>query len=197
MLANDVLALSTLLTDTQAAAQGLTSVPASSAASSSADAGAITSPAQIGALVPAVPAAPAKPKAKAKAIWADDDSALTQPYVEDPSDLRKRPEYEVRYKQRVGVYDMYSGMDFEKDPSSMRCEEMVIVIQMPQTRSAADVVCDVKETVLDVRSEQYKLILPLPRKVYTNKGAAKWDDRAKSLSVTLVVNYEDYVTKIL
>jgi len=165
---------------------------------------AYATPAQIGPSVPSTTAATtssAKKKTSDKDIWTEDEVAGKAPgeaeYVEDPSDTRERPEYEIRYKQHVGVYDVYSGIDFEKDPSTMRCEEFVVVIQMPKTATSAAIACDVKEQCLDVRSEEYKLVLPLPRKVYPNKGSAKWDARTHNMSVTLVANYEHYVTKIL
>eukprot|EP01001_Neometanema_parovale_P010832 NODE_7067_length_796_cov_126.377415_g6828_i0.p1 GENE.NODE_7067_length_796_cov_126.377415_g6828_i0~~NODE_7067_length_796_cov_126.377415_g6828_i0.p1 ORF type:complete len:185 (-),score=34.49 NODE_7067_length_796_cov_126.377415_g6828_i0:167-721(-) len=179
--ATDLFALDKLLSD-----DAPTTAPPKPAA-----AAAIT-PASIG---PPVSQPPKKATDK-NAIWAEEEVSSSN-YYNDPSDKRQRPEYDLRFKQRLGTNDMFLGMDFDKDPSTMKAEELVIAIELPGTDDLSDVQCDVKETLLDVRSSKYKLILPLPRKVYPNKGNAKWDGKTQTLTVTCVCNYEHYITKIM
>jgi len=44
--------------------------------------------------------------------------------------------YEFRYKQSVTTSDNFLGMS-GKDPSSICCEQLVLVVQLPQTTAAA------------------------------------------------------------
>jgi hypothetical protein len=44
--------------------------------------------------------------------------------------------YDFRYKQSVTTSDNFLGMS-GKDPSSTCCEQLVVVLQLPQTASAA------------------------------------------------------------
>eukprot|EP01062_Namystynia_karyoxenos_P041037 TRINITY_DN29858_c0_g1_i1.p1 TRINITY_DN29858_c0_g1~~TRINITY_DN29858_c0_g1_i1.p1 ORF type:complete len:220 (+),score=95.82 TRINITY_DN29858_c0_g1_i1:104-763(+) len=112
-------------------------------------------------------------------------------------DDRARPEYEVLFKQRVGTNDVYLGLDFERDPSSNCCEEMVVRVHMPKECRADDIQLDVQEERIDLRSDHYRLLLPLQRKVYTNRGSAKWEKDTKRMVITLVLNREGFDTKLL
>lgn len=44
--------------------------------------------------------------------------------------------FEFRYKQSVSTSDNFLGMS-GKDPSSTCCEHLVVVVQLPQAKSAA------------------------------------------------------------
>eukprot|EP01006_Ploeotia_vitrea_P042729 TRINITY_DN66658_c1_g14_i1.p1 TRINITY_DN66658_c1_g14~~TRINITY_DN66658_c1_g14_i1.p1 ORF type:complete len:195 (+),score=28.13 TRINITY_DN66658_c1_g14_i1:30-614(+) len=156
-----------------------------------------TSPAQLGdaALAAGKSAEETKAKqAKKGEIWAEDE---LDEYAEDPNDKRIRPEFEILYKQFVGSSDVFLGVDYEKDPSTMKAEQMVVVLSMPECKSAAEVSCDIQESLLDIHTSVYKLRLPLPKRVYTNKGSCQWDKDKKTLRVTLHCNYEHMITKVV
>lgn len=40
-------------------------------------------------------------------------------------------------------------------------------------------------------------MLPLERKVYANKGSAKWDGKTETLRITLPIDYSGYASKII
>lgn len=128
-------------------------------------------------------------------IWAVDE--LPGEYDVAAGDERERPEHEVLFKQAVGTNDAYLGLDFERDPSSACCEELVVRVLMPKESRAEDIQLDVQEERLDLRSDNYRLLLPLQRKVYTNRGSAKWEKDKKRMVITLVLNREGFDTKML
>eukprot|EP00163_Fabomonas_tropica_P033328 TRINITY_DN869_c0_g1_i1.p1 TRINITY_DN869_c0_g1~~TRINITY_DN869_c0_g1_i1.p1 ORF type:complete len:195 (+),score=32.92 TRINITY_DN869_c0_g1_i1:325-909(+) len=116
-------------------------------------------------------------------IWDEDE--VPNEYTE-VDDGRTQPEYEILYKQSIGSSDTYLGMDFDKDPSSMSCEALLVRIFLPSTKFA-DVTLDVTATTLKVRTDKYKLILALPREVKDKDGSAKFDADKGKLEVTLPV----------
>jgi hypothetical protein len=94
--------------------------------------------------------------------------------------------YEFIYKQAVQTTDAYLGMS-GKDPSSTCCEELLVRIQLPAARSAAELDLDVKPQVLRLTSAAYRLRLALPHKVDDQRGSAKWDAAKKVLNVCLPI----------
>eukprot|EP00667_Euglena_gracilis_P023756 EG_transcript_26976 len=150
-----------------------------------------------GSIGPPVKAVPEEPPAPGKnAIWTPAEVARTAGW-NDPSDTRKRPEFTIKYKQQVGASDVYLGLDWEKDPSSMRCEDIIIDVHLPGSKGPSEFQLDVKEEFVDLRSKLYKLMLPLERKVYANKGSAKWDGKTETLRITLPIDYSGYASKII
>eukprot|EP00756_Hemistasia_phaeocysticola_P040552 Hpha_TRINITY_DN16868_c3_g9::TRINITY_DN16868_c3_g9_i1::g.152751::m.152751 len=123
-------------------------------------------------------------KAVGNDIWDVDEL----PGEYETGDDRERPEHEILFKQRVGTNDVYLGLDFERDPSSACCEEIVVRVLMPKESRAEDIQLDVQEEKLDLRSSHYRLLLPLTKKVFTNKGSAKWEKDKKRMVITLAVN---------
>ncbi|KAJ6653546.1 hypothetical protein lerEdw1_009126 [Lerista edwardsae] len=107
---------------------------------------------------------------------------------EAAGDPRQQPQYEVLFKQHVGAEDLFLGMS-RKDPSTACCEEMLIRIQLPDTR-AADITLDIQEKVLDLRSPQKKLLLHLPHPVDTRSGRACFLAEKGTLEVTLRLQRE-------
>eukprot|EP01063_Lacrimia_lanifica_P014922 TRINITY_DN2150_c0_g1_i1.p2 TRINITY_DN2150_c0_g1~~TRINITY_DN2150_c0_g1_i1.p2 ORF type:complete len:219 (+),score=98.67 TRINITY_DN2150_c0_g1_i1:1283-1939(+) len=101
---------------------------------------------------------------------------------------RERPEYEMLHKQAVTSNDVYLGLDFEKDATSASCEEMTVRVELPKEHSAADIHLDVKQDMLDLRSPHYRLLLPLQKKVLTNRGSARFEKDKKRMVITLVVD---------
>ena len=129
-------------------------------------------------------------------IWDDDevDACAVAAY-----DSRERPEYTFLYKQKIGANDVYLGLDYEKDPSSASCEELLLRVDMPKDASAQETHLDVKADSVDLRSANYRLVLPLPKKVLTGRGSAKWEKDKHRMVITLVVDREaeGLVTKII
>ncbi|XP_076004819.1 dynein axonemal assembly factor 6 [Genypterus blacodes] len=124
-------------------------------------------------------------KNNSKEIWSEEEVAEGSQY-EDLTDPRPQPEYEIILKQSVGTEDMFLGLS-RKDPSSMCCEAMLVKIKLPDTK-ASDVVLDVKETFLDLRTPKYKLGLHLPHPVQSQEGKAQFYSEREELQVTLLMN---------
>ncbi|XP_039255465.1 dynein axonemal assembly factor 6-like [Styela clava] len=126
-------------------------------------------------------------KKDSQAIW-DEEEVLTSTLYQDDDDGRPQPEFDISYKQKVSSEDMFLGST-GKNPSSACCESLVIKIKLPDTKMK-DVDLQVKEHVLDCRSDKYKLILPLPHPVDPDKGSAKFDSATHTLVVTLSMKRE-------
>jgi hypothetical protein len=158
--------------------------PGTPAALTPADIGAAASRAES-----AETAKPAKALRDPKAIWADaevakeDDSLLLDADRED--DGRKRPEYDILYKQSVTSEDMYLGMG-DMDPTSSKCDTMVVKIRLPG-ESIGEVDLDVKRQSIVLRSKQYKLATYLPHKVRNEDGKAQWLKDKEQLVVSLPI----------
>ncbi|XP_075752820.1 dynein axonemal assembly factor 6 isoform X2 [Pelodiscus sinensis] len=69
---------------------------------------------------------------------------------DDIWDPREQPEYEILFKQQVGAEDMFLGMN-RKDPSTACCEDMLIKIKLPDTKSS-DIALDIQDKILDLRT---------------------------------------------
>ena len=135
-------------------------------------------------------------KKDAKAIWDvselvddfDDDSSEEG---EDGSGLRI-PTYEFMYKQAINTADAFLGMAHNKDPGSRSCEDMVLKIHLPGTRSMRELDLEVETDRLRLRSATYKLNLYLPHKVDADEGKAEWDQKLETLKVTARIREEEY-----
>uniref|UniRef100_A0AAQ4PEA9 Dynein axonemal assembly factor 6 n=1 Tax=Gasterosteus aculeatus aculeatus TaxID=481459 RepID=A0AAQ4PEA9_GASAC len=121
-------------------------------------------------------------KEDSKDIWSEEEVGEGSQY-DDPADPRPPPEYEVILKQSVGTEDLFLGLN-RKDPSSMCCEAMLVKIKLPETE-ATDVVLDVKEKFLDLRTPKYKLGLHLPHPIHSQGGKAQFFSERGELEVTL------------
>ncbi|XP_019968303.1 dynein axonemal assembly factor 6 [Paralichthys olivaceus] len=121
-------------------------------------------------------------KRNSKDIWSEEEVADGSQF-DDLTDLRPQPEYEIILKQSVGTEDLFLGLS-RKDPSSMCCEAMLVKIKLPDTK-AADVVLDVKEKFLDLRTPKHKLGLHLPDAVHSQEGRAQFFSEREELEVTL------------
>lgn len=150
-------------------------------------------PADIGASASSAAATESAKVAKAprdpKAIWADDevarddDTLLIDADRED--DGRERPKYDILYKQSVTSEDMYLGMG-DKDPSSSKCNIMVIKIMLPG-EVIGEVDLDVKRQAIVLRSNKYKLATYLPHPVRSDDGKAQWIKDKGQLVVSLPI----------
>lgn len=123
-------------------------------------------------------------KENSKDIWSEDEVAEGSQY-EDLADPRPQPEYEIILKQSVGTEDVFLGLN-GKNPSSMCCEAMLVKIKLPDTE-ATDLVLDVKEKFLDLRTPKYKLGLHLPHPIYSHEGQAQFFSERGELEVTLLM----------
>ncbi|XP_053186542.1 protein PIH1D3 [Scomber japonicus] len=121
---------------------------------------------------------------KNKDIWTEEEVAEGSQY-DDLADLRPQPEYEIILKQSVGTEDLFLGLS-RKDPSSMCCEAMLVKIKLPDTK-ATDVVLDIKEKFLDLRTPKYKLGLHLPHPIHNQEGKAQFFSEREELQVTLLM----------
>eukprot|EP01065_Artemidia_motanka_P032914 TRINITY_DN39890_c0_g1_i1.p1 TRINITY_DN39890_c0_g1~~TRINITY_DN39890_c0_g1_i1.p1 ORF type:complete len:240 (+),score=113.20 TRINITY_DN39890_c0_g1_i1:69-722(+) len=156
-------------------------------------------PAGLGPKEHAIPNTTFSKEKKKKAVASGNDiwDVDELPGEYELGDERERPEHEVLFKQRVGTNDVYLGLDFERDPSSSCCEEMVVRVAMPKEERAEDIQLDVQEEKLDLRSAHYRLLLPLQRKVHTNRGSAKWEKDKKRMLITLALNRDGFATQLL
>ncbi|XP_061587022.1 protein PIH1D3 [Cololabis saira] len=123
-------------------------------------------------------------KKNSKDIWSEDEVAEGSHY-DDLADPRPQPEYEIILKQSVGAEDLFLGLS-RKDPSSMCCEAMLVKIKLPDTK-AKDVILDVKEKFLDLRTPKYKLGLHLPNPIHKQEGKAQFFSEREELEVTLLM----------
>ncbi|CAK6965645.1 protein PIH1D3 [Scomber scombrus] len=123
-------------------------------------------------------------KKYSKDIWSEEEVAEGSQY-DDLADLRPQPEYEIILKQSVGTEDLFLGLS-GKDPSSMCCEAMLVKIKLPDTK-ATDVVLDIKEKFLDLRTAKYKLGLHLPHPIHNQEGKAQFFSEREELQVTLLM----------
>lgn len=126
----------------------------------------------------------AKPKVykDPKAIWDADE--VDENIDDDINDGRTRPKYEFLYRQAVGTEDAYLGSN-DKDPSSTCCEDIVLRVELPGTQKIGDLDLDVQATHVRLESALYKLSMYLPHRVDEEKGAAKWDSKKETLTITL------------
>ncbi|XP_071347694.1 dynein axonemal assembly factor 6 [Trachinotus anak] len=132
-------------------------------------------------------------KKNSKDIWNEEEVAEGSQY-DDLADPRPQPEYEIILKQSVGTEDLFLGLS-GKDPSSMCCEAMLVKIKLPDAK-ATDVVLDVKEKFLDLRTPKYKLGLHLPHPIHSQEGKAKFFTDREELEVTLLLKRSTDFIKI-
>lgn len=114
--------------------------------------------------------------------------------LEDFKDSRKRPDFDILFKQRVGSEDVFLGMS-GVTPSSIHCDTILVKVTMPGAQ-LADVDLDVTEQRITVSSSQYKLATYLPVRVKHKEGNAKWDSAKQVLSVTLPIEPSDFLSGV-
>jgi hypothetical protein len=124
-----------------------------------------------------------KEKVDGAEIWDETEVQTSEELQLQVKDSRKRPDYDVLYKQRVGSEDLYLGIG-EVTPASASCEMIVLKIALPGD-SISDLDLDVKKQTLVLKSKIHHLATYLPHPVDHNSGEAKWDGDKCVLSVTL------------
>jgi hypothetical protein len=123
-----------------------------------------------------------------KAIWDEyvDKIPGEDDIVDDPFDTRKRPRYDILYKQSVGSEDVFLGLG-DKSPATEDCEAMVVKVHFPGCK-LGDLELNVTERKFSAESRELRLSMFLPLPVHHKSGKAKWDARKEVLAVTLLLN---------
>ncbi|XP_062863886.1 protein kintoun [Trichomycterus rosablanca] len=121
----------------------------------------------------------------------ENPSLPTVPMQADPSttkdsSLPTQPNYTIKYRSMVDLQDYRSTRDSAPSP---RPKEIIITIDLPLLKSAADVDLDVTEKTLTLESRKpaYKLELELSYPVDDDRGDAKFNKAKKQLTITLPV----------
>ena len=100
-------------------------------------------------------------KKDTKAIW--DVSELVDDFDDDSEEEGEDgvglsiPTYEFLYKQAINTADAFLGMAHNKDPGTRSCEDMVLKISLPGTKSMRELDLEVETDRLRLRSATYKL----------------------------------------
>lgn len=145
----------------------------------------VVNPGDIGPLRPASKVhTPLQKDKSSKEIWNISEVPEGSEF-DDFLDPREQPEYEILFKQRVGSEDIFLGMN-RKDPSTACCEDLVVKIQLPNTK-ASDMSLDIRRKFLDLRTPKYKLGLHLPHPVNEKTGKAQFKVDTETLEVTLTM----------
>ncbi|XP_069698702.1 dynein axonemal assembly factor 6 [Periplaneta americana] len=107
------------------------------------------------------------------AIW-DESEVPEDSVVDDSSDPREKPEFELSYRQAVTPEDVFLQLG-AKTPGTASCEDLVVRVSLPG-EARDQVHLAVKRRHLDVRSPRYRLALALPHPVDPDEGRAEWRD---------------------
>ncbi|CAJ1418967.1 unnamed protein product [Effrenium voratum] len=137
-----------------------------------------------------------QPKKKdTQAIWQPEEfKASSGVVVKAEGDDRAIPRYEVMPRQKLNASDAYMNLQ-EMDPSSDRCQELLIKIWLPGTQ-LKDISLEVLEDRVLLQAPKHQLNLALPHKVRKDAGNAKWDKLAGVLSVVVPIDQKiKYFTK--
>ncbi|KAG6925614.1 PIH1 domain containing 3 [Chelydra serpentina] len=122
-----------------------------------------------------------------KDIWNSEEVPEGSEF-DDIWDPREQPEYEILFKQQVGAEDIFLGLN-RKDLSTACCEDMLIKIKLPDTKSS-DITLDIQDKILDLRTPKKKLLLHLPHPVDSKNGKACFISEKETLEVTLRMKRE-------
>mmetsp|Transcript_44744 Transcript_44744/g.54782 ORF Transcript_44744/g.54782 Transcript_44744/m.54782 type:complete len:218 (+) Transcript_44744:52-705(+) len=129
-----------------------------------------------------------QPKKKdVQAIWqADEFKAASGVVVKSEGDDRVMPKYEILPRQKLAASDAYLNLQ-EMDPSSDRCQELLIKIWLPGEQ-LRDISLDVLEDRLLLQATKHQLNVALPHRVQKDSGNAKWDKLQGILSVCVPID---------
>ncbi|KAM3137934.1 hypothetical protein pb186bvf_010015 [Paramecium bursaria] len=104
-------------------------------------------------------------------------------------DNRQRPEVEVMYKQSVAAEDVYGGWS-GIDPSSLKCQALLLKIQLPNTKGS-ELQLEVYKQELVLQTTKYYLDYILPYQVQEKNGKAKWISDKFVLEIELPILREE------
>ena len=128
-------------------------------------------------------------KTETNEIWNPEELPDKIDLIGKEDTTRKRPHFDILYKQNVTSEDMYLGMT-GKNQSSHSCNFLTVRVDLPGAKTK-ELNVDITGTKLVVQSEKYKLVLSLPHRVRDKDGKAKWDSDKSRLSITLPIVRED------
>lgn len=114
-------------------------------------------------------------------IWSEDD--FKEENIEETG--KEKPDFEIFYKQDVGVEDVYFGLN-GKDISSNSCDQLSIRIKLPNT-NLKEISIEVKSESIHLNTPKYVLNQILQYKVNKDKSNAKWDKEKETLSISLPI----------
>ncbi|XP_058810818.1 protein kintoun [Phymastichus coffea] len=98
------------------------------------------------------------------------------------------PTFFIKHQSNIDMDEFMETKDAKMHVATPK--NLVIIINLPLLKSAADATLDVQDRHLSLKSERpakYHLELPLSYKVDPDKGNAKFDSKLKKLTVTLPV----------
>ncbi|XP_075469979.1 protein kintoun [Ascaphus truei] len=103
-----------------------------------------------------------------------------------PDEEATVPQYTIRHRSYVELQDYRDSRDSVPSPVP---KELVITVDLPLLKSAADVNLDItgKQLSLEVQKPAYKLQLKLPYPVDENQGRAQFNKAKRQLVITVVV----------
>ncbi|KAH7824901.1 putative dynein assembly factor 6, axonemal [Monocercomonoides exilis] len=119
-----------------------------------------------------------------KAIWTEEEIE-NEVYFELP-DGREEAKFEILYKQQVGAEEVFFGME-GKTPSIASCDAISIRVYLPEEEPKT-IVSDLAPKILTLKSQKYKLTLPLPKFVHDKQAVAEWDPTRETLTVTAPID---------
>ena len=114
-------------------------------------------------------------------IWRPDEIKNIK-YIEDE---RETPDYDVVYKQNLKTEDVYLGMT-DMDPSSNKCQYMVLKVKLPNT-DLKTIVMDMDEEQVWIQTPYYNLNYFLPYKVKKESVKSEWSAKKSELSVSMEI----------
>ena len=120
------------------------------------------------------------------AIWDEDEVDGHDSDFDD--DGREVPDYDVLYKQKVGSEDVYLGMG-GKTPLSQDCNFMVVKVSLPGSK-LKNIDLNVERQKFVVQDPTYRLATYLPYPTKEGSGKAKWNGENEVLTVTLPIDRE-------
>ncbi|CCW59690.1 unnamed protein product [Phytomonas sp. EM1] len=130
---------------------------------------------------PAVRCAPAVNRGNSKLLGQTATAPLT------PQCDQEEPLYEVLYLQHLTAEDVYLGMDFTRDSSSLASDGIVVKIKMPKLSVPPESIeLHVEPLQLILSTPEYFLRAELPQQVQKGMANAKWDATKKTLTVQLI-----------
>lgn len=102
----------------------------------------------------------------------------------------KTPEYSIVFKQAVAPEDVF--LQFSgKTPLTSSCEDMLMIIEMPEETVGIDQMnLVVEERTVKLKTKIYSLNVQLSQKVDKKKSKAEYDSVKKQLNLTLRLNRE-------
>ena len=121
-------------------------------------------------------------------IWEGED--VKEEPKRDKKENRKRPEFDVIYKQNVRTEDVYLGMS-GLNPGSGDCQIIKIKIQLPGTK-LPEIQCDITPKCLTLQTPVFYLQHYFANEVKDKDANAKWVSDIEELHLDIPVVKKDF-----